>query len=297
MSDPRVDPTASNNYAIRQAIKNRHPETMSALLQDPRVNLTTQQIREFINTAIEDGCVDVVSIILARFPLNDAEITELIRLCVAQGNAEMFKVVLEHIKPQFNEEELSTLMHTSLEDACKGGHHEFVLEMVTQSTDRVTAKAVESALADEELVVKLAFMHVDVFRVLLVKLSDYVKSNLVSSACRTANVNVVRELLDNHDGKFGDWTVDDFNYAALRGNVSVLRLLSLSRYGGCEKLAQNPPFDRICTRRVLGEMRVKSSRVLMWCIKKKTTQRTMAKLLDVLRDLITRSELLSYEMK
>ena len=190
-------------------------------------------------------------------------------------------------------------MQTSLGDACKSGHHEFVRKMVTQSADRVTAKAVESALADEELVVKLACMHVDVCRVLLAKLSPSpeVKIKLVSSACRTANVNVVRELLDNHEGKFGDWIVDDLNYAALYGNVSVLRLLSLSRYGGCKKLAENPPLDRICTRRVLREMHVKSSRVLVWCIKKMTTSRTMAKLLDVLRDLITRSDLLTYEMK
>jgi hypothetical protein len=270
---------------------------MSVLLQDTRVNLTAQQIRQFVHAAIEDGCVDVVSILLARFPLDDADTTGLIPLCVKQGNTEVFKVVLEHIKPLCNEEELSILMRTSLEDAYNGGHHEFVLEMVTQSGDGVTAKSVESALADEELVLKLASMHVDVFRVLLVKLADGVKSELVSTACRTGSVDVVRELLDHHQDKFGDWTVDDFNYVALHGNVPVLRLLSLTRYGGCKKLAQNPPLDRICTRRVLGEMHVKSSRVLMWCIKKKTTARTMAKLLDVLREMITRSELLCYEMK
>jgi hypothetical protein len=292
-----VDPAAQENRAIELAIKSRHPETTNALLQDPRVNLTTIQIRQYVHTAIEDGCVDVVSILLARLPFNDAAITERISLCVKQGNAEVFKVVFEHIKPQLNEGKMSTLMHTSLEDACKGGHHEFVLEMVTQSTVRVTAKAVESALADEALILKLACMHVDVFRVFLVKLSAAVKSKFLSSACRTGNVEVVQELLDHHQDKFGDWTLDDFNYVALHGNVSVLRLLSLSRYGGCEKLAQNPPFDRICTRRVLGEMRAKSSRVLMWCVKKNTTSRTMAKLLDVLRDLITRSELLCYEIK
>jgi hypothetical protein len=90
--------------------------------------------------------------------------------------------------------------------------------------------------------------------------------------------------------------VDDFNSAALHGNVPVLRLLSLSGYGGCKKLAENPPLNRISTRRVLGEMRVKSSIALMWCIKKKTTPKIMAKLLDVLRDLIS-DGLLRYEMK
>ena len=72
--------------------------------------------------------------------------------------------------------------------------------------------------------------------------------------------------------------------------------ISLSRNGGCKKLAENPPLKRICTQNVLGEMYVKSSLVLIWCIKKETTPKIMAKLLDVLRDLAS-EELLSYELK
>ena len=143
-------------------------------------------------------------------------------------------------------------------------------------------------------------MHVGVLHILLKHESAVkteVRSGLLSSACRKTSADVVQELLDNRTDKFGDWTVDDFNAAALRGNVPVLRLLSLSRYGGCKKLAEKLPLDRICTRRLLEEMHVTNSRALIWCIKKKTTSRTMAKLLDVLRDLITSSELLCYEMK
>ena len=95
---------------------------------------------------------------------------------------------------------------------------------------------------------------------------------------------------------FGDWVIADFNEAALRGNVHVLRLLSLPRYGGFKKLAENPPLNRICTRRVLGKMHVRSSVFLMWCIKNQTTQETMARLLDVLRDLVS-DGLLCYEKK
>jgi hypothetical protein len=47
---------------------------------------------------------------------------------------------------------------------------------------------------------------------------------------------------------------------------------------------------------VLGKMRVKSSCMLLWCIKKATKPEIMARMLDVLRDLIT-DGLLRYEMK
>ena len=120
-------------------------------------------------------------------------------------------------------------------------------------------------------------------------------SNFLSSVVQTANADVVRELLEHHQYKFGDWNVADFNRASLYGNMPVLRLLSLSLYGGCEKLANTPPLNRICTRKVLGEMHVKSACVLMWCIKKNTKSLTMAKLLDVLRDLVS-GDLLRYKM-
>ena len=85
-------------------------------------------------------------------------------------------------------------------------------------------------------------------------------------------------MLGNHKDTFGYWTVDHFNAAAVRGNVSVLRMLSLSRYGGIKKLVENPPLNCICSRRILDEVRVESSVMLMWCVKKKTTSRTMEKL-------------------
>ena len=90
--------------------------------------------------------------------------------------------------------------------------------------------------------------------------------------------------------------MNHFNTAALHGNVPVLRILNSSRYRGFKKLAANPPLNRICTKRVLGGMRVESSLMLIWCIKKKETPRRMAKLLDVLRDLVT-SDTLCYKME
>jgi ankyrin repeat protein len=300
LSDPRVNPAADDDIAVRFASDNGHPETISVLLNDSRVSLTTDQSRTCIHTAVQNGFVDVVSILLTRFPLPDESTSEVISLCAEHGLSEILMIVLLQFNPQHGDLELSTLMLASLQNAHKHGRHEFVLELVTQSTDPAIAKAVMSVINnDEKLFTELTCMHVDVLRVLLSKyklcVKDKIKSSLMNSACQAESVDVVQELLDNHQDQFGDWTVDDFNSAALRGNMPVLQLLSFSRYGGCKKLAVNPPLNRICTQKVLGGVYVKSSFLLMWCIKKKTTPRTMAKLLDVLRDLVS-SELLRYEM-
>ena len=113
---------------------------------------------------------------------------------------------------------------------------------------------------------------------------------MTSTACCIGSVDVVQGLQDHHQDKFGDWTVDDFDAAALRGNVPVLRLLSLALYDGIKKLANTPPLNRICTSEVLKEMHMKSSVMFMLCVREKTEPYVMAKLLDVLRDLITDSE-------
>jgi ankyrin repeat protein len=301
LSDPRVDPAADNNIALRTAAEKGFPETMSALLQDPRVIRTYQQSNECVLVAIQNGFVDVVSLLLSRFSLPDENISELVGICAEHGRSEILKIILHKLDLQEDDPALSTLILESLQKSLNFRNHEFVLDLLTQPKNCAIGKAVGSVLeGDEALLAQLACMHVDVLRILRSKYeSDVVgeiRSSLMSSACRMGSVDVVRELLDNHQDKINSWTVDDFNSAALHGNVPVLQLLSLSRYGGCKKLVENPPLKRICARRVLNEMRVKSSVALMWCIKKKTTHKIRAKLLDVLRDLIT-DGLLRYDMK
>ena len=117
-------------------------------------------------------------------------------------------------------------------------------------------------------------MHVDVLRLVLGKfrssLSEAATSTLMSTACCPGSVDVVQELLDHHQEKFGGWTVNDFDAAALRGNVPMLQLLSLARYGGCKKLAETPQLNRICTGNVLKERNASSTVMLMLCVKWKT---------------------------
>jgi hypothetical protein len=302
LADPRVDPAVNNNSLIYFASSNGHPETTSVLLEDSRVNLTAKQRRDYIGFAIQNGFVDVVAILLARFPSTDANTTTLIDLCSEHNQSEILKVVLHYIQPQAHVGHSTRKVSESLRKAFKNGHHQFVLELLAESTNLAVAQIVTTVLMenDQDFCAQLASMHVDVLRVLLTRfgagLEDNFNRTMMRYACRNGSTDVVQELLDNHQDKFGDWTVKHFNAAALHGNVPVLRLLSLSKCGGCKKLAENPPLNRICTRRVLREMYLKSSFALMWSIKRKTTPRTMARLLDVLRDLIS-SDLLRYETK
>jgi ankyrin repeat protein len=221
LQDPRVDPAVGDNNSMYNASKNGHSETMSVLLEDPRVILTTDDSQEFIHTAIQNGFVDVVAILLVHFPLADVHIAELIGLCAAHGGSEILKVVLQHMQPQENEVQLTTTVRESLQSALKNGHHQFVLELVTQSADLGIAQIVAPLLNENgnALFAQLACMRVDVLRVLLRKfgsgLENKVSRKMISSACRTGSADVVQQLLDNHQDKFGDWRVDDCNAAAM----------------------------------------------------------------------------------
>jgi hypothetical protein len=133
-------------------------------------------------------------------------------------------------------------------------------------------------------------MHVDILRLLLIEhrtaTMNSISNKLLSEACRYSNhADVVQELLDQG----ADWTVDDFNVAALKGKEHVLRVLLSSGQGAFKKLVDTPPLSRVCTRVVLGDMHAKSARVMICCVKKTSHCRVMAKLVDVLGDLVTGS--------
>ena len=146
-------------------------------------------------------------------------------------------------------------------------------------------------------------MHVDTLRLILGKyktnmtvMTQWFRKFLLGDACGRGNVEIVQELLDNHQDMFGDWTVHYFNYAAMKDNVPVMRMLSLTP-NGLAKLVQDPPQNRACTIKLLIETYLNSSVTLMLCVKRLTTPEKMAKLLDpLLRDLIS-GDLLRYEME
>ena len=63
MADPRVDPAANENEAIRWASRYGHTETVRLLLADPRVDPTVNDNNP-IRWASENGHTDVVRLLL-----------------------------------------------------------------------------------------------------------------------------------------------------------------------------------------------------------------------------------------
>ena len=143
-------------------------------------------------------------------------------------------------------------VHWLLQFARFQDNHQIALECLAQPRNSDFGEAVTSTIRRScaKWFVLLACMHVDVLRVILSKyeqdMTEEFRKRLLSRACRTASTEVVQELIDNHQEKFGDWTINDFNYAALHDNIPVLRLLSLPPNGGYTKLAQNPPLNHLC---------------------------------------------------
>ena len=63
MSDPRVDPSAENNFAILIASIKGHLNILKLLLKDPRVDPTVNN-NEIIRSAIKQGNFDIVILLL-----------------------------------------------------------------------------------------------------------------------------------------------------------------------------------------------------------------------------------------
>jgi hypothetical protein len=310
LSDPRVDPAAREDIALQMASTNAHPETMSVLLQDPRTGLTHSQIELSIRIAIENGFVDCFALLFPRAYLTKSRVygekslKEFIELCARHGRSEMFNIVSNELQARFayEDHQVFELSVCALCKAHQHARHEFVSELLTRIRS-VAAFDIRFKVLEvpSDLFPKLASMHVKVLCVFRQEYDWLLTPKFVTAvwsiACRQGNVCVMQVLLENHRNVLDEyWTVDHFNYAALREHVPVLRLLSLARYGGLQKLAHHPPLNRICARKVLGEMHMKSACVMMLCIKKKTNCRVMARLADVMRDVVT-GKLLRWKMR
>ena len=62
LSDPRVDPSAGNNFAIRWASKNGHTEIVRVLLSDPRVDPSADNSYA-LRWASEKGHTETVNVL------------------------------------------------------------------------------------------------------------------------------------------------------------------------------------------------------------------------------------------
>jgi hypothetical protein len=246
-------------------------------------------------TASSFGRTDAVQLLLSDARVSIA--LTFIELCAEHGRSEIFNIISNELESQISNQRVRPVYFSALQKAHELGHHAFVVNWLTQ--DFVCD--VEAQARHRDLFTKLAAMCVDVLCVLQrnyrwLFTREFI-SKLLSTECREGNVNIVQDLLEHHQNGIGDsWTVDDFNSAALRGHMPVLRLLSSARYGGVKKLADNPPSGRICTLKVLGDMQKKNACVMMLCVKNKADSRTMARLVDILRDMVT-GELLRWKVR
>jgi ankyrin repeat protein len=94
LADPRVNPTAQNNEAIRWAALFGHAEVVRALLADPRVNPTAQN-NEAIRWAAGNGHAVVVRLFLADPRVNPtAQDNFAIIGAALRGHAEVVRLLL-----------------------------------------------------------------------------------------------------------------------------------------------------------------------------------------------------------
>jgi ankyrin repeat protein len=94
LNDPRVDPSAENNYAIRLASENGHVEAVKLLLNDPRVDPSAEN-NDAIRWASKNGHAEVVKLLLndPRIDPSDDN-NDAIRCASWNGHSEVVKLLL-----------------------------------------------------------------------------------------------------------------------------------------------------------------------------------------------------------
>jgi len=95
LKDPRVDPSALDNYAIRLAGANGHVDVVRLLLKDPRVDPSAKH-NYAIYWASERGYVDVVQLLLKDLRVDpSADHNFAIRWASSSGHIEVVKLLSE----------------------------------------------------------------------------------------------------------------------------------------------------------------------------------------------------------
>jgi len=105
LSDPRVDPSASNNYAIREASKYGHVEIVKLLLSDPRVDPSAED-NYAIDFASLFGRIKVVELLLSDPRVDpSANNNYAIRLASSFGHLEVVELLLSdsRVDPSAND--------------------------------------------------------------------------------------------------------------------------------------------------------------------------------------------------
>jgi len=95
LADPRVNPSAEDNFAIHWASQNGHIEVVKVLLADPRVNLSADD-NYAINIASFLGYTDVVKVLLAADTCVNPSVNYnyALHLAIIKGQTEVVKMLL-----------------------------------------------------------------------------------------------------------------------------------------------------------------------------------------------------------
>ena len=102
LKDPRVDPSVDDNYAIKWAADNGHVELVELLLNDPRADPGVDD-NTAIGYAAENGHVEIVELLL-----NDPRVTPdtrdnyAIERASQNGHVEVVELLLNALKHRFN---------------------------------------------------------------------------------------------------------------------------------------------------------------------------------------------------
>uniref|UniRef100_A0A6C0CL55 Ankyrin repeat protein n=1 Tax=viral metagenome TaxID=1070528 RepID=A0A6C0CL55_9ZZZZ len=217
LADPRVDPSADNNYTIRLASDSGHTEIVERLLADPRVDPSALN-NEAIRLASENGYTEIVEILLAD-PRVDvfADNNWGIKFASKKGHTEIVQILLAD--PRVDPSADNNL---PIRFASKNGHTEIVKMLL--SDPRVDP----SADNNWAIIVASQNGHTEIVKMLLThpRVDPSAKDNeAIIVASEKGHTEIVQILL-------GDSRVDpsaDNNYAIIvvsdKGHIDIVRML------------------------------------------------------------------------
>ncbi|KAJ3017184.1 UNVERIFIED_CONTAM: hypothetical protein HDU68_011815 [Siphonaria sp. JEL0065] len=220
--DPRVDPSANDDIAIKCAVYYSRPAIVKLLLTDPTVDPTVDNDFAVI-TACETGNMEILQRLLAHPAVHvEARNNLAFQYAAKGGHLDIVKLLLslDKVDPSANN-------NSAIAQASQNGHLEVVKTLLSDS------RVDPSAHDDRCLLLASRNGHVEVAKLLLsdsrVSLRNQHDLSPLTHACEFNHTEVVRVLLK--DPRLETSPVSDVHLsfclqrAVAFGNVEMLRLL------------------------------------------------------------------------
>ncbi len=226
---PKVDPSAQNNWAMRNAICSNHFKIVELLLKDPRIDLSINNSLEFVN-AVECGNIRIVELLLADKRMDPSARNNESIICAAErGNIHIVELLLKYpgVDP-------SAQNNKALVYAASHGHNEIV-KLLLKYPD-----VDPSAQNNKALINAASYGHNEIVELLLkypgVDPSAQNNKALINAASHGYN-EIVKLLLKYPDVDPSAQNNKALIYAAERGNIRIVELLL--KYPGVDPSVQN----------------------------------------------------------